>query len=85
MNSITGEQKRDFSKLDSKFIPLTPFLHIESPYFNPTAFLEAFYQQNKNADFFLNSRKKIRNYLRDFDNEEKVILSKNGFKILEVF
>lgn len=84
LNEISTEKNNDFTKLEEKYLPLTPFLHIECKYFNPKAFLEAFHS-DQNMEFFIQERKKIRKYLSDFDDQEKVILSKNSFKVLEVY
>lgn len=79
----TNHSNVNFRKIDSKFIPLTPFLHIESPYFNSNAFMEAFHADS-DKKFLREGKEKIGNFLGHFKNEEVIIMSKNAFKILQV-
>jgi hypothetical protein len=81
--SLNGSSKTDYARIRPELKPLVPFLHIESPYFNPQAFLEAFHR-NDPADVRAKNVRKIQQFLKSFSDLRFKFIQSNVSQILEV-
>ena len=85
LNLESGNNKRvEFTKIKDEYRGLVPFLHIESRYFDPKVYLEAFHS-NEESKVLRQNRSKIRRYLDHYTNDDKTMLSKNVNQVLDVF
>ena len=83
VSNILATSGVQFRELEQKYKKIIPFLHIESKYFRPKAFLEAFHSDSSKSALKVASKKISRFLEANSDIKKKTIYS-NSTELLEV-
>lgn len=91
MSALTAEEVSggvsapnvQFRELEKRYQKVIPFLHVESKYFRPRAFLEAFHCETSKSGLRV-ANKKLARFLREHSDVARKVIYSNSSALLEV-